>query len=251
MQILVSNDDGYRSEGIRTLYESLRSEHSPVVVAPDRNVSGASHALSVRQPLYVHQIEENIYAVEGTPVDCVHLATTRLLEVKPDLVISGINHGPNMGDDVLYSGTVAAAMEGRHMGGPSLAVSIANHVPRYFDTAARVVADLLSMMKRRRFPPEIAVLNINVPDLPWEKLKGKRVTTLGRRGPPQDARREVDVHGNPLYWLGLVGKVTSGQSNTDFQAIDDGYVSITPLSAEVVHREHISSIEDWMIAGSK
>lgn len=222
-----------------------------MVVAPDRNLSGTSNALSVRHPLYVHRVEKDVYAVEGTPVDCVHLATTQLLEEKPDLVISGINHGANMGDDVLYSGTIAAAMEGRHMGFVSLAISIANQVPRHFDTATRVVKDLLLHMEKFGAPGEIAVLNINIPDLSYDDIRGRRVTRLGRRGPPQGARMEVDVQGNPLYWLGLVGKVTSGQEGTDFHAVDAGYVSITPLSAELVHRENIDATADWLERGGR
>lgn len=249
MKILLSNDDSYRARGLVSLHEALKEDHDPVVVAPDRNLSGTSNALSVRHPLYVHQIEKDVYAVEGTPVDCVHLATTQLLEEKPDLVISGINHGANMGDDVLYSGTVAAAMEGRHMGFTSLAVSIANHVPRHFDTATRVVINLLTQLQQFGLPKDIAVLNINVPDLPFQDVHGTRVTRLGRRGPPQGARMEVDVQGNPLYWLGPVGKVTSGQAGTDFHAVDEGFVSITPLSAELVHRENIDATEEWLKRG--
>jgi 5'-nucleotidase len=249
MRILVSNDDGYRAQGIVSLYESLQRNHEPVIVAPDRNVSGTSHALSLRHPLYVHRIEESVFAVEGTPVDCVHLATTLLLEEKPDLVISGINHGGNMGDDVLYSGTVAAAMEGRHLGFASLAVSLVNHVPRHFDTASRIVDELLVQLETHGLPEGVALLNVNVPDLPYDDIRGMRVTTLGTRGAPRDARMEFDVQGNPLYWLGLVGKVTSARAGTDFEAIDEGYVSVTPLAAELVHRKHIGPTEDWIMRG--
>jgi 5'-nucleotidase len=249
MRILLSNDDGYRAQGLTALFKVLQRDHDPVIVAPDRNLSGTSNALSVRHPLYVHEVEKDVYAVEGTPADCVHLATTQLLDQMPDLVISGINHGANMGDDVLYSGTIAAAMEGRHLGMVSLAVSIANHVPRHFDAAARVVENLLMHMNKFVVPTDIAVLNINVPDLPFKDLRGNKVTTLGRRGPPQGARMEVDVQGNPLYWLGLVGKVTSGKAGTDFHAVDAGYVSITPLSAELVHRENIDATENWLKRG--
>lgn len=205
MHILLSNDDGYLAAGLRVLAESLAASHDVSVVAPERDRSGASHSLTLERPLRALSSENGFYFVNGTPTDCVHLAITGLLESEPDMVISGINAGANMGDDVLYSGTVAAAMEGRFLGLPAIAVSMASYEPRYFETAASAVAHIVKRLQHEHLAAD-SILNINVPDLPWDKIKGIQATRLGNRHKSEGVIKQHDPRGGAMYWVRPPGK---------------------------------------------
>jgi len=244
MRILVANDDGYLSPGIQVLFESLKAVGDPLMVAPDRNRSAASHSLTLRQPIHVHEHAKDRYSVEGTPTDCVHLALGGLLPDLPDMVVSGINDGPNMGDDVIYSGTVAAAIEGRNLG-PSIAVSMASHDPQHFDTAASVVNDLIRHMGKVPLPHD-TILNVNVPDVPLEKLKGLRATRLGKRHPSQTAMREPTPRGDSVFWIGAAGDVKERGDGTDFYAVEAGYASVTPLQIDMTRFDSLPELNDWL-----
>jgi len=245
MHILISNDDGYLSPGIRALYEAMQALGQATIVAPDRNRSGASNSLTLSHPVFVQQREPCIYSIEGTPTDCVNIALSGLLETNQDMVVSGINDGPNMGDDVMYSGTVAAAIEGRHLGHPALAVSMASHEPTHYATAARVVSTLVSHLKEVPLPSD-TILNINVPDLPMAKLKGLRATHLGTRHPSQNAIRQLSPRGETLYWLGAAGDINDDGPGTDFAAVKDAYVSVTPLQIDLTRKDSVSTVSDWL-----
>lgn len=226
MRILVSNDDGVHAEGIRALSEALAACGEVIVVAPDRNRSGASHSLTLEVPLRVTRIAETGYhAVKGTPTDCVHLAVNELVRPEPDMVVAGINHGANLGDDVIYSGTVAAATEGRHLGFPSLAISLVGKT--HFATAAHYAAQLVKGMMVHPLPAD-QILNVNVPDLPLDQIKGIRVTRLGNRHRAESVICSEDPRGQPIYWIGPPGSQQDAGEGTDFAAIEQGYVSITP-----------------------
>lgn len=245
MRILIANDDGYLSEGIRALYEVMRKLGQATIVAPDRNRSGASNSLTLSHPVFVRQHEPGIYSLEGTPTDCVNIALSGLLEEDQDMVVSGINDGPNMGDDVLYSGTVAAAIEGRHLGHPALAVSMASHEPRHYETAARVMSNLVSHLKEVPLPGD-TILNINVPDLPFEQLSGMKATRLGTRHPSQKAIRQMSPRGETLFWIGAAGDIANDGPGTDFGAVKDGYVSVTPLQIDLTRNDSVSPVSDWL-----
>lgn len=226
MRILVSNDDGVHAKGIRALSEALAACGEVIVVAPDRNRSGASHSLTLEVPLRVTRIAETGYhAVKGTPTDCVHLAVNELVRPEPDMVVAGINHGANLGDDVIYSGTVAAATEGRHLGFPSLAISLVGKT--HFATAAHYAAQLVRGMMVHPLPAD-QILNVNVPDLPLDQIKGIRVTRLGNRHRAESVICSEDPRGQPIYWIGPPGSQQDAGEGTDFAAIEQGYVSITP-----------------------
>ncbi len=248
MHILLSNDDGYLAPGLRTLYRHL-SAHPDVVqvsvVAPERNRSAASNSLTIHQPLRVFndQLDANIRFVTGTPTDCVHLALTGLIQQPVDLVISGINDSANMGDDVIYSGTVAAAMEGRFMGVPAIAVSLDGDT--HFDTAAQVVLDLLQRLQRQPLPVDM-LLNVNVPNLPYEELTGQEVTRLGTRHKAENMVPSKDPRGRPIYWIGPAGAGADAGEGTDFYAIAQGRVAITPLSVDLTHYRQQASVRDWL-----
>jgi 5'-nucleotidase len=204
MRILLSNDDGCTAPGLRCLHEYLSSSHTVTVVAPDRNRSGASNSLTLLHPLRVQVHADGVQCVDGTPADCVHLALTKLLDSDPDIVVSGINAGANMGDDTLYSGTVAAAMEGRFLGYSAIAVSNVSHSPQHYDTAARVVLHLLDQLQRESLPGD-NILNVNVPDVPWDELKGFEVTRLGNRHRSEQVLQSKDPRGRTIYWIGGAG----------------------------------------------
>ncbi len=231
MRILVSNDDGYRAEGLQHLVDALRPLAELTVVAPDRNRSGASNSLTLDVPLRVFEYGERMYYVNGTPTDCVHLAISGLFENErdQDMVVSGINDGPNLGDDVLYSGTVAAAVEGRFLGLPAIAISLVLQRGRHFATAARVASELIMRLTHTPLHTSM-ILNVNVPDLPYEQLRGFRSTRLGYRHRSEPVVRASDPRGRPVYWVGPAGAGDDAGEGTDFDAVVNGYVSVTPLA---------------------
>ncbi|WP_336989254.1 5'/3'-nucleotidase SurE [Aeromonas hydrophila] len=244
MRILVSNDDGVHAEGIRALSEALAACGEVIVVAPDRNRSGASHSLTLEVPLRVTCIAETGYhAVKGTPTDCVHLAVNELVRPEPDMVVAGINHGANLGDDVIYSGTVAAATEGRHLGFPSLAISLVGKT--HFATAAHYAAQLVRGMMVHPLPAD-QILNVNVPDLPLDQIKGIRVTRLGNRHRAESVICSEDPRGQPIYWIGPPGSQQDAGEGTDFAAIEQGYVSITPLTIDMTAYSSLAGLGAWL-----
>ncbi len=244
MRILVSNDDGVHAEGIRALSEALAACGEVIVVAPDRNRSGASHSLTLEVPLRVTRIAETGYhAVKGTPTDCVHLAVNELVRPEPDMVVAGINHGANLGDDVIYSGTVAAATEGRHLGFPSLAISLVGKT--HFATAAHYATQLVRGMMVHPLPAD-QILNVNVPDLPLDQIKGIRVTRLGNRHRAESVICSEDPRGQPIYWIGPPGSQQDAGEGTDFAAIEQGYVSITPLTIDMTAYSSLAGLGAWL-----
>ncbi len=245
MRILIANDDGYQSPGIQSLHEALSQISDATIVAPDRNRSGASNSLTLSHPVLVRPHGENVYAVEGTPTDCVNIALSGLLESDPNMVVSGINDGPNMGDDVLYSGTVAAAVEGRNLGHPALAVSMGSHEPSHYATASAVVVQLIQLMQRSPLPAD-TILNINVPDLPAADIKGLRATRLGSRHQSHNAIRQISPRGETVYWIGAAGDVDDAGMGTDFEAVQDHYVSVTPLQIDLTRHDSMPSIASWL-----
>jgi 5'-nucleotidase len=245
MKILLSNDDGYLAPGLAELRRVLEPIADIIVVAPERNHSGSSNSLTLDRPLRVQHLEPNFYAINGTPADCVHIALTGLLDETPDLVVSGINNGSNLGDDTLYSGTVAAAMEGRFLGLPAIAVSLAGRKAINFDTAGKLVADLIGQLESRPLPADI-LLNVNVPDVPLAELKGVRATELGVRLPPSPAVKAKDPNGNEIYWIGPAGRAKNKSVGTDFAAIIDRYASITPIQFDLTHHQRVAHLRDWL-----
>ncbi|MDH5185304.1 MAG: 5'/3'-nucleotidase SurE [Gammaproteobacteria bacterium] len=245
MRILISNDDGYRAEGIEVLSRILGANADITVVAPERNRSGASNSLTLEHPLRCHHAGSSVYYVDGTPTDCVHLAITGLLQHEPDIVVSGINAGANLGDDVLYSGTVAAAMEGRFLGLPAIAISLAGQKLRYYDTAARVAE--LMVARLQDHPLNIdTILNINVPDLPWEQIEGMEVTRLGHRHKAEPVIRAQDPRGRDIYWVGPAGAEQDAGPGTDFYAIRQNRVSITPLKVDLTDHNSLQELSQWV-----
>lgn len=246
MRILISNDDGYQAPGIRALAAAL-SEHGEItVVAPDRDRSGASNSLTLDSPIRATVMPDGVIRVEGTPTDCVHLAITGLLEQEPDIVVSGINAGANMGDDVIYSGTVAAATEGRFLGLPAIAVSLAAHQPRHYETAARVAAELLVRLCRDPLPAD-TILNVNVPDLPYDELSGFEATRLGHRHKAEPVIKAQDPRGRPIYWVGPAGAEQDAGPGTDFHAVRQGFVSITPIQVDLTRYEALDKVAGWLL----
>jgi 5'-nucleotidase len=245
VHILLSNDDGYLAPGLAVLADSLREVAALDVVAPDRDRSGASNSLTLTQPLRLRQGQNGFHYVDGTPTDCVHLAITGLLESEPDMVIAGINLGANMGDDVIYSGTVAAAMEGRFLGLPAMAVSLVGHEGRHFTTAARVVRQVLGWLVERPLPAD-TILNINVPDLPYEQLRGFESTRLGHRHKSEPVVRDQDPRGETIYWVGPPGGEADAGPGTDFHAVRNSCVSITPLHVDLTRYTALESVADWL-----
>jgi len=245
MRILLSNDDGYLAPGLACLAHSLRSIADIDVVAPERDRSGASNSLTLNQPLRLHIGENEFHYVDGTPTDCVHLAITGLLEKEPDMVISGINCGANLGDDVLYSGTVAAAMEGRFLGLPAIAVSLIGQEGKYYETAAEVVLRLLEQLETDPLPAD-TILNLNVPDIPYGELSGFEATRLGHRHKSEPVIEDVDPHGQKIYWVGPPGAEADAGSGTDFNAVNRNYVSITPLHVDLTRYTAIEQVSEWL-----
>ena len=245
MHILLSNDDGYHAEGLRCLMEAMRPLGELTVVAPERNKSGASNSLTLDMPLRMRKHHDGVVSVDGTPTDCVHLAITGLLEDEPDLVVSGINAGANLGDDVLYSGTVAAATEGRFLGLPAVAVSNVALKPQYFEASARVAADLVTQLIERPLPSN-TILNVNVPDLPFDDIQGFKATRLGHRHKAEPVIQDTDPKGRPIYWIGPAGAEQDAGPGTDFHAVREGFVSITPLQVDLTRHDAISGLQDWV-----
>lgn len=245
MRILLSNDDGIYAPGLRVMAEALTAHGDLTVVAPDRNRSGASNSLTLSRPLRVTEHDPGWYSVDGTPTDCVHLALTGLLEEKPDVVVSGINAGANLGDDTLYSGTVAAAMEGRFMGLPAIAVSNVAFKPQHYEAAAQVVCKILDDLPNHPLPAG-SILNINVPDLPYDKLAGVEVTRLGYRHIAEDVVRDTDPRGRPLYWIGPAGCEQDAGVGTDFYAINNGKASVTPLQTDLTNHHALQDLKAWL-----
>jgi 5'-nucleotidase len=247
VKILLSNDDGYRSEGILRLKEALAPLADITIVAPDRNRSGASNSLTLDVPLRVFEPEPGVYYVVGTPTDCVHLAISGFFDFEHDMVISGVNDGPNLGDDVLYSGTVAAAIEGRFLGLPTLALSLctAPRSGRHFESGARVARLLLERLLEE--PLERAlILNVNVPDVPFGELEGFRATRLGYRHRSEQVVRAHDPRGQPVYWIGPAGPQADAGPGTDFHAVAEGYVSVTPLQIDFTRHAALPAVASWL-----
>ncbi len=245
MKILVSNDDGYMAEGLSILAEAMSRIGDITVVAPHRNFSGASNSLTLDNPLRVSQLDNGFYRVEGTPTDCVHLAITGLLDDEPDIVVAGINAGANLGDDVLYSGTVAAAIEGRFLGLPAVAISLNNHIATHFPTAAWVAKRLVRQLKKTSLPAD-TILNVNVPDLPIADITGFESTRLGHRHKAESVIKEYDPRGRAIYWIGPAGKEQDAGIGTDFDAIRRNAVSVTPLQIDLTRYDAIDSVDTWL-----
>lgn len=245
MSILISNDDGINAEGIQVLSEVLSSKFEVKVVAPDRDHSGASSSLTLSRPLRVMETANGHYCIDGTPTDSVHLGVSSLFDLDFERVVSGINSHENLGDDVLYSGTVAAAIEGRFLKQPAIAVSLVNRGQFHYQTAAKVVLDLLARSKDLEVP-ERTILNVNVPDVPYEQLKGIKVTRLGHRAKGLPPEEVSDPRGRQRYWISLAGEGDDAGEGTDFDAVKNGYVSVTPLQVDMTRHELISQVKDCL-----
>ncbi len=247
MRILLSNDDGFLAPGIGLLAKTLKEIAEVTVVAPDRNRSGASNSLTLDNPLRMMTTENGFISVNGTPTDCVHLAVTGLLKEMPDMVVSGINEGSNLSDDVLYSGTVAAATEGRFLGLPSIAISLAGPKCQHYDTAAQVAKMLVKHVCKDPLPKD-TILNVNVPDLPMAEVRGFQVTRLGTRHVAEPTIKAVDPRGRKIYWIGQPGPEEDAGPGTDFYAVNMGYVSITPLQLDLTHYKAFEQLSGWVKA---
>lgn len=245
MKILISNDDGVYAPGLHALANALAQIAEITVVAPDRNRSGASSSLTLENPLRVKYLDNGFISVEGTPTDCVHLALTGLLPEKPDLVVSGINAGANLGDDVFYSGTVAAAMEGCLMGLPALAFSLAGTELQHYATAAEVAKQLVLQFQSETLPLK-TILNVNIPDIPWQNLQGTSVTRLGTRHCAEELLPAKDPRGHTIYWIGPAGPEQDAGDGTDFYAIAKQQVAITPLRLDLTHYETLPTVKKWL-----
>jgi 5'-nucleotidase len=245
MKILVSNDDGYQSPGLIRLADALSELAEVLVVAPERDRSGASNSLTLDVPLRATRMANGYIRVDGTPTDCVHLALTGLAEGEPDMVVAGINHGPNLGDDVLYSGTVAAATEGRFLGLPAIAVSMSAHDPRYLETGAAVALRLVRRLCEAPLDPSV-ILNVNVPDVPYGELKGFVATRLGHRHKAEGVIPSSDPRGRRVYWIGPAGSEQDAGPGTDFDAVRKGYVSVTPLQVDLTRHSALESLGQWL-----
>ena len=245
MRILLSNDDGYFAPGLAQLAVSLSDLGEITVVAPERNRSGASNSLTLDLPLHLRRAANGYMYVSGTPTDCVHLAVTGVLDHQPDMVVSGINLGANMGDDTIYSGTVAAATEGYLLGVPSIAISLGSFEGKHFDTAGRVARELVQRFRVTPFS-EPVLLNVNVPDVPYDELRGIQVTRLGRRHKAEPAVKSVSPRGETLYWIGAAGPAADAGEGTDFYAVEHGWVSVTPLQIDLTHAAQLAGVRNWL-----
>jgi len=245
MRILLSNDDGYFAPGIEILAKALAKLGQVTVVAPERDRSGASNSLTLDRPLSVRRSANGFLFVNGTPTDCVHLAVTGLLEELPDVVVSGINLGANMGDDTIYSGTVAAATEGYLLGIPSVAISLTSKEGEHFETAARMAGDIVARFGRN--PPRWPVLlNVNVPDVPWAELGGIEVTRLGKRHKAEPVTASSTPRGQTVYWIGAAGGAQDAGPGTDFHAVAANRISVTPLQVDLTHQQQIPMLREWL-----
>jgi 5'-nucleotidase len=245
MRILLSNDDGYFAPGLAALAEALQDIGEVVVVAPEQNRSGASNSLTLDRPLLLKKAASGFYFVNGTPTDCVHLAVTGMLDKLPDIIVSGINLGANMGDDTIYSGTVAAATEGYLLGIPSIAISMTSFEGNNFASAGRVARELVERFIQNPIR-EPVLLNVNVPDIPYDQLKGREVTRLGRRHKAEPVVKMKSPRNETVYWVGAAGAAADAGPGTDFNAVERGFVSITPLQIDLTHAAQLPAINDWM-----
>jgi 5'-nucleotidase len=247
MRILLSNDDGYFAPGLAALYAALSPIAEVTVVAPERDKSGASNSLTLDRPLSIRKAPNGFFFLNGTPTDCVHMAVTGMLDWVPDMVVSGINHGSNMGDDTIYSGTVAAATEGFLLGIPSIAVSLVSKSGQNFETAAQVAAELV--LRQQKSPLSVAsLLNVNVPDIPKNQLQGFEITRLGKRHKAEPVVKTTNPRGDTVYWIGAAGAAADAGPGTDFYATQNNRVSITPLQMDLTHFQHMKSVAEWIAA---
>jgi 5'-nucleotidase len=244
--ILLTNDDGINAQGLMALRKAFEAFGDVMVMAPDRECSAVGHAITLRKPLRVHQIDKTTFEIEGTPTDCVLIAICSLMDRMPDLVVSGINHGPNLGDDVTYSGTVGAAMEGALWGIPSVAISVVGLKRVSLSVAAQIGVRLAKQTLQQKVPRN-PLLNVNVPDLPEDRIRGVRVTKLGRRGrfAEELVTRKMDAQGAVRYWIGGEEPAWIGDAQTDITAIEEGYVSVTPLRLDWTHDETMADLDTW------
>ena len=246
MHLLISNDDGITARGIQVLSGRMSALGKVTIVAPDQNHSGASNSLTLESPVRIREIAKRTFSVSGTPTDCVHIALTGLLKKDPDMVVSGINAGANLGDDVIYSGTVAAAMEGRFLGLPAIAVSLVfKERPEHYSTAAEAVALLVERLSKDPLPAD-TILNVNVPDLPLHEIEGFEVTRLGHRHRAEPVVKTNDPRGRPMYWIGPAGPEQDAGPGTDFDAIRRGYISITPIHVDLTRYQALEQISGWV-----
>lgn len=244
MKFLLSNDDGYQAPGINELAHTLSTIGEVVIVAPEENKSASSSSLTLKNPLTITEYKENIYFINGTPTDCVHIALSGFLKFKPDMVISGINDGPNMGDDTIYSGTVAAAMEGYLLDIPSLAISMSQYDPKHYSTAGQVVLDLIPKIKNLQ---QSILLNINVPDIPYNKLQGTEITRLGKRHKAEPIIHHPNQNDKLMYWVGAAGEPNDGGPGTDFFAIKNEKVSISPIISDLTNFNKLDLLKENLI----
>lgn len=245
MEILLSNDDGVYAEGLQVLANSLESLGKITIIAPDRNRSGASNSLSIDGPIRIKYLPTGSISVEGTPTDCVHLGITGLLKNLPTMVVSGINEGSNLGDDTLYSGTVAAAMEGRYLGLPAMAISLVGDVCQHYSTAGEVAKQVIQRFMQNPLP-RYTILNVNVPDIPYKEIQGFEVTRLGRRHIAEKMIKDKDPRGKDIYWIGTAGPEEDAGEGTDFYAISQNKVSITPLKIDLTHHDAVVELKPWV-----
>jgi 5'-nucleotidase len=245
MKILVSNDDGVYAPGIAALAQAVAEEHEVTVVAPDRNCSGASNSLTLDRPVRATKTTNGYYSINGTPTDCVHIAITGMFDFEPDIVMSGINEGSNMGDDVIYSGTVAAATEGRYLGYPAMAFSLMGPNCDYYDTAAKVAKNLLRLVQKHPLSPD-TILNVNIPDIPMNKLNGYKITRLGNRHRAEPVIPAKDPRGRNIYWVGPAGLEEDAGPGTDFHAVRNNFVSITPLQIDLTRYSAMDELKAWI-----
>lgn len=245
MRILLSNDDGYFAPGLAALAAALAGLGEVVVVAPEQNRSGASNSLTLDRPLMLKQAANGFHFVNGTPTDCVHLAVTGMLDTLPDIIVSGINNGANMGDDTIYSGTVAAATEGYLLGIPSIAISLTSFEGRNFVAAGRVARELVERYTAKPINQPV-LLNVNVPDIPYEELKGIEVTRLGRRHKAEPVVKMVSPRNETMYWIGAAGAAADAGPGTDFNAVERGFVSVTPLQVDLTQAAQLPAIRQWL-----
>ena len=245
MHLLLSNDDGYQAPGLIALAQSLSEIAKITVVAPHVDRSAASNSLTLQTPLRATQTESDWYKVDGTPTDCVHLGLTGLLKNEPDMVVSGINAGPNLGDDVIYSGTVAAAIEGRHLGFPAVAVSINSFQAEHFKTAAVVTKNIVQQLIDKPLPKD-TILNVNVPDVPLADIRGLQTTRLGNRHKSEPAVIDKDPRGKTIYWVGAAGPEQDAGPGTDFHAVSENYVSVSPIHVDLTKYSSMDLVSRWL-----
>jgi 5'-nucleotidase len=248
MRVLVSNDDGVDAPGIKALAKGLRDAgHEVLVVAPDRDRSGASNSLTLDAPIRVVQLDAQTWKVYGTPTDCVHVAITGMLEIEPDIVVSGINNTANLGDDVIYSGTVAAAMEGRFLGLPAVAMSLvtADHNGKHYESAARAAVEIVERLRTDPLPAD-TILNVNVPDLPWHEIRGFETSRLGNRHRAEPCTPQQDPRGRQWWWIGAAGQEADAGPGTDFNAVRSGHIAISPIHVDLTRYQALEQVASWV-----